>query len=36
MEWIKTKLSDFCFKCIGNKHEECVDKTCQCLCKGLK
>ena len=34
MMWIKTKLSDFCFKCIANNHDQCIGK-CECLCKGL-
>lgn len=33
--WKKTKLSDFCFKCIANNHEQCTGK-CECLCKGLE
>ena len=31
MMWQESKLSEFCFKCIAGKHEEC--KECVCMCK---
>ena len=32
VNWIKTPLSKFGFKCIMNKHNFCDDSTCECLC----
>lgn len=34
MTWIETPLSKFGFKCIANKHDNCVDVNCECLCHG--
>lgn len=31
--WIPTELHKFCFKCIGNEHDECVGRMCACLCQ---
>jgi len=30
--WMKTKLSEFGFKCIANKHELCGYSICKCIC----
>ena len=30
--WTKTKLQDFGFKCIMNKHDSCIDTNCKCFC----
>ena len=30
--WIETPLSKFGFKCVMNKHNFCVDSSCECLC----
>jgi len=30
--WTETPLSKFGFKCMMNKHQLCIDPTCQCLC----
>ena len=30
--WIETPLSKFGFKCVMNKHDICVDSSCECLC----
>ncbi len=30
--WIETPLSKFGFKCVMNKHDLCVDSSCECLC----
>jgi len=30
--WIETPLSKFGSKCIMNKHDLCVDSSCECLC----
>ncbi len=32
MNWIETPLSKFGFKCIMNKHDLCVNSSCECLC----
>ena len=32
MEWKQTPLSKFGYKCIANKHDDCVDDKCECLC----
>jgi hypothetical protein len=33
--WTKTPLSKFGFKCIMNKHDFCVEPSCECLCHGI-
>lgn len=32
VNWIKTPLSKFGFKCIMNKHDLCENPSCECLC----
>ncbi len=32
MTWIQTPLSKFGFKCIMNRHDFCVNLSCECLC----
>ncbi len=34
--WIETPLSKFGFKCVMNKHDLCVDSSCECLCHHQK
>ncbi len=30
--WNETPLSKFGFKCVMNKHDLCVNSSCECLC----
>jgi len=30
--WMQTRLSDFSYKCIMNKHDQCHDPKCKCIC----
>jgi hypothetical protein len=32
VNWVKTPLSKFGFKCIMSKHNSCEDSSCECLC----
>ena len=32
VNWVKTSLSKFGFKCIMSKHNSCEDSFCECLC----